>query len=479
MLKQRYIEDVQVIGAVSFILASKLCEMTMIPERLKSKITNPSEYSELRSNVDFPDGILVTAIVSTYNSEKFIAGCIESLVSQTLYQSGKLEILVIDSNSAQSEGQFLKTAEEKYSNITYLKTKVRETLYQAWNRAIKIASGKYVTNANTDDRHSAIALEVLSDALNNDPEAVLAYGDLIVTTTENEKFECCTVEQYIRYPEFDPYYQIHFGQCGPQPLWRKNLHEKYGWFAEGFRICADYEWWLRISRYEKFIHVPRVVGLYLDSPTSIEHREPEKCQTETDMIRNFYAKSAGISLNFSKYPVNIFNSYFPEYSSAETALTYIVASETYTSAYPILSRLYESVAETPLEVILLADADCNLVLKFSEFGSKLRIRSAPKLLRADSLARLGLAALHANSKAIAFLSESGFVNKESVSKISNRFAKNDCQVLILDGTPDTGYRPEFILQKGAFASSIFAPLRTARSIEQVNAFMQQLSLYCK
>ena len=36
----------------------------------------------------------VSAIVSTYNSEKFIRGCLDDLVAQTLYQKGKLEIVV-------------------------------------------------------------------------------------------------------------------------------------------------------------------------------------------------------------------------------------------------------------------------------------------------------------------------------------------------------------------------------------------------
>ncbi|MFM6401145.1 MAG: glycosyltransferase, partial [Planktothrix sp.] len=38
----------------------------------------------------------VSAIISTYNAEKFIRGCLEDLVDQTLYKKGEVEIVVVD-----------------------------------------------------------------------------------------------------------------------------------------------------------------------------------------------------------------------------------------------------------------------------------------------------------------------------------------------------------------------------------------------
>ena len=40
--------------------------------------------------------IKVSAIVSAYNAERFMRGCLEDLVGQTLYQQGKLEVVVFD-----------------------------------------------------------------------------------------------------------------------------------------------------------------------------------------------------------------------------------------------------------------------------------------------------------------------------------------------------------------------------------------------
>lgn len=93
---------------------------------------------------------LVTAIVSTYNAERFMRGCLEDLVAQTLFS--EMEVLVIDSGSQQGESAICAEYARIHPRIRLIRTE-REPLYAAWNRAIPLARGKYLTNANTDDRH--------------------------------------------------------------------------------------------------------------------------------------------------------------------------------------------------------------------------------------------------------------------------------------------------------------------------------------
>jgi glycosyltransferase involved in cell wall biosynthesis len=71
-------------------------------------------------------------------------------------------------------------------NVFYHRTPRREPLYASWNRAIRMARGKYLTSANADDRHSPDALELLSGALEANPDAALSYGDYAETNVPNE-----------------------------------------------------------------------------------------------------------------------------------------------------------------------------------------------------------------------------------------------------------------------------------------------------
>jgi hypothetical protein len=118
---------------------------------------------------------LLTAVVSAYKAERHIEGCLENLEGQTI--ADRLEIIVVDSGSPQNEGEIVKRLQAKYDNIKYIRTQKRETIYKAWNRGIKQAGGKYITNANTDDRMSENALEYMVKALEKYPDVALVYCD--------------------------------------------------------------------------------------------------------------------------------------------------------------------------------------------------------------------------------------------------------------------------------------------------------------
>ena len=50
---------------------------------------------------------------------------------------------------------------------------------------------------------------------------------------------------------------------GPQPMWRSNLHAKYGLFEDEYVSAGDYEFWCRcVSNGEIFYHIDEYLGLY-------------------------------------------------------------------------------------------------------------------------------------------------------------------------------------------------------------------------
>ncbi|MBW2018925.1 MAG: glycosyltransferase [Deltaproteobacteria bacterium] len=237
------------------------------------------------------ENYLVSAIVSTYNSERFIRGCLEDLEAQTI--ADKLEIIVVNSGSEQNEEAIVKEFQKKYSNIKYIKTEQRETVYAAWNRGIKAASGKYITNANTDDRHRKDALEIMARALDQNPEICLVYGDTSNTCTENETFERHTSIGAFRWPDYSRKLLLNWGcLAGPHPMWRRSVHEEYGYFDESFESAGDYEFWLRISQTNDFLHIPETLGLFFYSPTAAGQRDPELTASEKKRIVTMYRQAA-------------------------------------------------------------------------------------------------------------------------------------------------------------------------------------------
>ncbi|MCU7495313.1 MAG: glycosyltransferase [Ignavibacteria bacterium] len=234
--------------------------------------------------------VKVSAIVSVYNCEKFIRGCLEDLVAQTLYKKGELEIVIVNTGSVQNEDKVIREFKSKYYNINYIKVDERETIYQAWNRGIKAAKGKYITNANTDDRHRKDALEVLSGLLDQNEEFDLVYSDLYVTEKENENFEAATISGKLKRPAYAPEHLLIACLMGPQPMWRKRVHEKAGYFDESLKSASDYEFWCRMAflNNSKMLHVPEFLGLYYYNEQGIELGNRPLSEKESNIIRDKY-----------------------------------------------------------------------------------------------------------------------------------------------------------------------------------------------
>lgn len=209
----------------------------------------------------------VSAIISTYCAGRFLAGCIDSLLAQTIVD--QLEIIVVDSCSPENEGEIVAEYRKKHPGIVYLRTTERESLYKAWNRGIALARGTYVTNANTDDRLRPEALEILVGALEQKPDAALAYGDVIVSRIANRAFDWNLRDGWIVRPDFAPDIMLSGCHIGPQPLWRRSIHDEVGLFDGTLHSAADYDFWCRIALRHPFVHVPEFLGNYYDNPDGI------------------------------------------------------------------------------------------------------------------------------------------------------------------------------------------------------------------
>lgn len=245
-----------------------------------------SERESFNTDAIQSTNYLVSAIVSTYKSEKFIQGKIEDLLSQSL--GDRLEIIIIDSNSPENEREIVGKYVRYHKNIKYIRTDIRETVYGAWNRGIKAASGKYITNANTDDRLRSDALEILANELEKHSDIALVYADFFITNFEN-----MTINSYIRCgysikPDFSPDIMLHGCHMGPQPMWRKEIHDEIGYFDEKLTAAGDYEFWCRTATKYKMKHIPEFLGLYYNNQESVTNTNIEIGVQESAKVKRMY-----------------------------------------------------------------------------------------------------------------------------------------------------------------------------------------------
>jgi glycosyltransferase involved in cell wall biosynthesis len=231
----------------------------------------------------------VTAIVSTYNSERFMHDRLRNLVDQTLYGKNQLEIIVVDSGSSQGEKSIVEDFLNRYHHMIYVRTSSRETVYHAWNRGIRLASGDYVINANSDDRFSLDGLEVMASELDKNSRIHAVYGDWLVTEKENDTFDSNTRKTVCRYPDFSGPLLLHGQITSHAALIRKSVFEKIGFYDQNMKVYGDREFMLRFaSRGFLAKKIAHLTGLYYENRAGLYHSEKGAGDAEFEQVMEKY-----------------------------------------------------------------------------------------------------------------------------------------------------------------------------------------------
>lgn len=199
---------------------------------------------------------LVTAIVVTRNQEAFIRESLLGLFEQTV--ADRMEVIVLDEGSQQAETAIVAELQRGHGNVISLRTSGRGGV----DLALRIASGRFVTLLDATDRMKHDAFELMAAALQQDPAAMLAYGDTCITAIPHETFASHTSYGKMIWPDYTAQQLGHLTQVAPHPLWRRELHEAVGGFnaygQEGMRDFLQ-----RVAARHPMIHLREFTGLTL------------------------------------------------------------------------------------------------------------------------------------------------------------------------------------------------------------------------
>lgn len=208
---------------------------------------------------------LVSVVVSTYRGAGLIRGCLEMLLGQSI--SARLEILVIDSGSPEDERGVVNEMRREHQNIAYVRTD-RETLYAAWNRALRIATGVYFVNVNIDDWIRVDALELFAAALDEHPQADLAFAHWAATdAAQRAPTEDDPVSFHAPY---QPALPLFYCYAGCTQFWRTSSLSGLGGFNESFEACGDLDALCRLARSGgNAVLVPQVLEGFFQNPQGI------------------------------------------------------------------------------------------------------------------------------------------------------------------------------------------------------------------
>ncbi|MEW6600576.1 MAG: glycosyltransferase family 2 protein, partial [Nitrospirota bacterium] len=131
-----------------------------------------------------PDPLVSIAVI-TYNHEKFIAECLDSVLSQDY---GNIEIVVADDGSTDGSHTILREYEKKYPGKFILRLSAKnQGITRNTNVALYACSGKYIAWLGGDDLMLPGKLKKQVAYMERHPDCRITYHNLEVFDSETQQ----------------------------------------------------------------------------------------------------------------------------------------------------------------------------------------------------------------------------------------------------------------------------------------------------
>ena len=196
-------------------------------------------------------GPFISVVVAVLNAANILVHCLDSVARQTYPYK---QLIIIDGGSSDGTVELLEANTQK---ISYWNSEPDRGIYNAWNKALKRASGEWICFLGADDHFwdEHVLTRMAGELAKLPPDIRVAYGQIMLL---NGSGECL-------YAVGEPWERLKQrfmkSMCIPHPgmMHRRSLFEQHGGFDESFGIAGDYELLLRELKTADAVFVPKLV----------------------------------------------------------------------------------------------------------------------------------------------------------------------------------------------------------------------------
>lgn len=221
---------------------------------------------------------LITIGMLTYNHEKYILDALRSLLFQEYKQ---IELLILDDSSTDDTPLIIEKNIERlkarFVRVVFIKNEKNcGSISKNCNRLMKEMKGEYYFGFSGDDILLPQCIRLLYENLQEHSECMVIHANVIQvqdTYTYGDEIDGYEVFWKNRKSGVEPdnfFYQLMYDNriVALSAMCRKEVISMYGYHDENI-MYEDYEYWLRISRTERFYYYNKPVALYRKARTSI------------------------------------------------------------------------------------------------------------------------------------------------------------------------------------------------------------------
>lgn len=290
--KQRIINLPELQQIAKNLLRNCMIDGTVSEEKLWQVLCH--KFEKLLIKTDCDKSPQVSIFIPVYNSEKYLAGTLDSILAQTFQD---FEIIIADDGSTDKSLEITRVYENRDRRIKVLSLPHNGEV-KARNEAIKHTNpnSKYLLNHDSDDISLPTKLKKLVEFLETHPEiAIVGCFAEYFDGENNYKGQPPIEWQSERIRKT-------FGEVNSMinsaSLIRREVFDKIGYYQEEYRSVDDYDFFARalIAGFE-LANIPEVLHRIRLHPTSVGSIRANIQQTLAEKIQSYYKQNQDKYLN--------------------------------------------------------------------------------------------------------------------------------------------------------------------------------------
>ena len=189
---------------------------------------------------------LVSIVLPTYNRADRLQTALQSCLRQT-YRN--LEVIVVDDGSTDRTPEVVAAVQREDPRVRYFRQE-NQKLPAALNAGFRLSTGEFLTWISDDNQFHEDAIEVMANALSASPDVGLVYCDYNLVDAEGHFI------RRVRRP--GPECISHRNCVHACFMYRREVYETVGDYDPHWLYVEDYDYWLRVSKRFKLMHIPDV-----------------------------------------------------------------------------------------------------------------------------------------------------------------------------------------------------------------------------
>lgn len=243
--------------------------------------------------------MILSIITINRNNAIGLEKTMRSVASQTFKE---FEYIVVDGASTDDSVEVIKKFESEFGDRLKWVSELDKGIYNAMNKGIRMASGKYIQILNSADCLAADNVtESMLAALEKAGNPNILYGNMIKCFPDGNKkiaksfagAEITMLGMYTGTLNHDPAYI------------RRDLFEKYGYYDESLKIVSDWKWYMQaiILGEEKPYYVDINVTLFDMTGISETNKELDKAERK-QVLEQMFPKAILADYERFSFPID-------------------------------------------------------------------------------------------------------------------------------------------------------------------------------